>query len=51
MRTVNKDAEHEEMICEIGTKGEINLDLLDALLTVSGIQSVNWVAQSGETVG
>ena len=51
VRTVNKDAEYEEMICEIGTKGEINLDVLDALLTVSGIQSVNWVAQSGETVG
>ena len=51
VRSVNKDAEYEEMICEIGTKGEINLDVLDALLTVSGIQSVNWVAQSGETVG
>ena len=51
VRTVNKDAGHEEMICEIGTKGEINLDVLDALLTVPGIQSVNWVAQSGETVG
>lgn len=51
MRTANKDGEHEELICEIGTKGEINLDVLDALLAVPGIQSVNWVAQSGETVG
>lgn len=51
VRTANKDAEHEEMICEIGTKGEINLDVMDALLSVPGIQSVNWAAQSGETVG
>ncbi|MDE7247303.1 MAG: DUF4956 domain-containing protein [Lachnospiraceae bacterium] len=51
VRTANKDADHEEIICEIGTKGEINLDVLDVLLAVPGIQSVNWVAQSGETVG
>jgi hypothetical protein len=51
VRTANKDAEHEEMICEIGTKGEIDLGVLDALLSVPGIESVNWVAQSGETVG
>lgn len=51
VRTANKDADHEEMICEIRTKGEINLDVLDELLSVPGVQSVNWVAQSGETVG
>ena len=51
VRTANKNAEYEEMICEIGTKGEINPDVLDALLSVPGIQSVNWVVQSGETVG
>lgn len=51
VRTANKNAEHEEMICEIGTKGELNPDVLDALLRVPGIQSVNWVVQSGETVG
>lgn len=51
VRTANKDAAHEEMICEIGTKGELNPDVMDVLLSVPGIQSVNWVAQSGETVG
>ncbi len=51
VRTANKDAEHEEMICEIRTRGEVNLDVLDALLSVPGVASVNWVAQSGETVG
>ena len=39
------------MICEIRTRGEVNLDVLDALLSVPGVASVNWVAQSGETVG
>ena len=51
IRTANKDAVHEEMIYEIRTKGEINLDVIDELMSVSGIQSVNWVAESGETVG
>ncbi len=45
VRTANKDADHEEMICEIRTRGEVNLDV------VPGVASVNWVAQSGETVG
>ena len=51
VRTANKDADHEEMICEIRTRGEVNLDVLDALLSVPGVASVNWVAQSGDTVG
>ena len=51
VRTANKDADHEEMICEIRTRGEVNLDVLDALLSVPGVASVNWVAPSGETVG
>lgn len=51
VRTANKDAEHEEMIYEVRTKGEINLDVIDELLAVPGIQSVNWVVESGETVG
>lgn len=51
VRTANKDADHEEMICEIRTKGEMNPEVLDELLSVPGVQSVNWVAQSGETVG
>lgn len=51
VRTANKDAEHEEMIYEVRTKGEINLDVIDELLAVPGIRSVNWVVESGETVG
>lgn len=51
IRTVNKNDSHEEMILEIKTKGELNLDVMDALESVPGIQSVNWVVESGETVG
>ena len=51
IRTVNKDASHEEIILEIKTKGELNLDVVDRLVAVPGIQSVNWVVESGETVG
>ena len=51
IRTVNKDDSHEEMILEIKTKGELNLDVMDALASVPGIQSVNWIVESGETVG
>lgn len=51
VRTANKEADREEMICEVRTKGELDLDVLDELLSVPGIQSVNWVVESGETVG
>lgn len=51
IRTANRDASHEELILEIKTKGELNLDVIDELSSVSGICSVNWVAESGETVG
>ncbi len=51
IRTGNRDAAHEEMIYEIRTKGELNPDMIDELMNVPGIQSVNWVAESGETVG
>ena len=51
IRTVNKDASHEELILEIKTKGELNLAVIDELISVSGVESVNWVVESGETVG
>ena len=51
IRTVNKDASLEELILEIKTKGELNLDMIDELISVSGVESVNWIVESGETVG
>ena len=51
LRTANKNKEHQEMIFEIRTKGELNLNIIDELLKVKGVKSVNWVIESGETVG
>lgn len=51
IRTANKNAMREELILEIKTKGEINLNVLDELTDVPGVENVNWVAESGETVG
>lgn len=51
IRTANKDAMHEELILEIKTKGELNLEVIDKLISVPGVARVNWVVESGETVG
>lgn len=51
IRTANKDSFHEELILEIKTKGELDLNVIDDLTSVSGVESVNWVVESGETVG
>ena len=51
VRTANKGDAHEELILEIKTKGELNLTVLDELVSVSGVETVNWVIESGETVG
>ena len=51
IRTINKDASHEELILEIKTKGEFGFEALDELALVPGVESVNIVVESGETVG
>ena len=51
IRTANRDSFHEELILEIKTKGELDLNVIDELTSVSGVESVNWVVESGETVG
>lgn len=51
IRTVNKEGSREELILEIKTKGELDLAVVDELSSIPGICSVNWVAESGETVG
>lgn len=51
IRTVNKNDSYEEIILEIKTRGELNLDAIDELASIPGIQSVNCVVESGETIG
>lgn len=51
IRTANRSAAHEELILEIKTRGELDLKVLEELSAVSGIESVNCIVESGETVG
>lgn len=53
IRTVNKSATcaHEELVLEVKTRGELNLKVIDELILVPGVETVNWVAESGENIG
>lgn len=51
IRTANRSADYEELILEIKTRGELDLRVIDELASVPGVETVNWVAESGETVG
>ena len=51
IRTANRGYGHEELILEIKTRGELNLKVIDELAAVPGVETVNWVVESGETVG
>lgn len=51
MRTANKNAITEEIILEVKTRGELDINIVDTLMSVPGIESVNCVVSSGETVG
>ncbi len=51
IRTANTDAECSEIIWEVKTKGKLNLAVVDELMSVPGVASVNWVTEIGGTVG
>lgn len=51
LRTANKSEVHQDYIFEVKTKGELELPMLDDLLKISGVESVNYIVESGETVG
>lgn len=51
LRTANRDKENQEMIFEVKTRGELNVVVIQELLKVKGVTSVNYVIESGETVG
>jgi c-di-AMP phosphodiesterase-like protein len=51
LRSANRSEGHQEYIFEVRTRQEITLGLADALRAVPGVATVNWVAESGETVG
>ena len=51
LRTANRDENHQEMIYEVKTRGELNINIIQELLKIKGVKSVNYVIESGETVG
>lgn len=51
LRSANMDESHQEMIYEIRLNGEMDVAYIEKLVNVQGVKSVNWVAESGETVG
>ena len=51
LRTANRDEAHQEMIFEVKTKGTLNVNIIQDLLKVKGVKAVNYIIESGETVG
>lgn len=51
LRTANRSESHQEYIYEVRTRGELDAAMVDALRAVPGVETVNWVMESGETVG
>ena len=51
LRSANKNETHQEMIFEIRTKGSIDLEGINKISEFQGVKSVNWVVESGESVG
>ncbi len=52
MRSANQEASHREMIFELRSKGkELDPKCTDEISSLPGVESVNWVVESGEDVG
>ena len=51
VRSANKNHNNKEYIYEIKTKKEVDLKMIDELSSLKGIDSVNWVIETGETIG
>lgn len=51
LRTANRNQSHQELIFEISVKKELDLQIIEDLLLVSGVESVNWISEAGEDVG
>ena len=51
LRAANHIGDRQEMIFEVAGSAPINLDLIEALKQVPGVTAVNFLEQTGETVG
>lgn len=51
VRTVSQDGDTQEMVIELAVRKEISPEITKELLKIKGVESVNLVMQSSETVG
>ena len=51
LRNMSGEADRQEMIFEVQTKGEIDLKMAEAMREIPGVTAVNWIAQSGDEIG
>ena len=51
VHTINKSENHQEVVISVRKKKSITLEEVEQIKSVKGVDSVNWVAQSGETAG
>ena len=51
LRSANKNENHQEFIYEIKAKKEIGEDLLENMMKIKGLKTINYIMESGENVG
>lgn len=51
LKAANKNDSSQEMIFEIRTKGSLDVAIMNQLLKIKGVESANWIAESGDTLG
>ena len=51
LRSANKNENHQEFIYEIKAKKEIGEDLLNNMMKIKGVKTINYIMESGENVG
>lgn len=51
LRTANRNDNSQEMIFELRVKGELNPEIINDILKIKGVKTVNYIIESGETVG
>jgi len=51
IRAANKNENQQEIIIEVRVKGELNSEIIEKVSKVKNVKSINYVIESGETVG
>lgn len=51
IRSVNVAPDHQEMILEASVRASANKRIQEELLRLTGVDSVNWVSKSGDSLG